>query len=176
MDGEEWKYERQRREWNEPVKIAREEYGSIVHAFNENVLRGVVQHGKTMDRGALDIVISELEWKIQDPAFEKLPFQIKQAHERFREVSVALKESSDEDITNFKEALDALFNLGLDCYLYGYHISKGKDGVYWGRNPCRDDQFKMNAALRRIAEKGGNTRLLEALRGRDDVCKKCPYI
>lgn len=173
-EGDEWKQQGERG-WNNPVKISRHEFSSIFQAFYESVLRGVAQKNESIDRSALEMTLSELDWKIEDPNFKKMPLQVQHAYQRLKELSVALKEASDIDVANFQDALYTVFLQGINCHTYGSEISRGKDGIYFGRNPCRETQFKMNSALRQAEERKGNSKLLDALKGMFDACRKCPY-
>ncbi len=170
VEGDEWKFSSQE-EWNTPEKIFRDEYTSIINAFYENVLRPVVQRGQRIDRNAISMTNSDLEWKLNDSNLKKLPFQIQNAYRRFKQLVDVLENTIDEEIEILKDVLHGLFLLGTNCNVYGNSM---KD-LYIGRNPCRNDQYVMNSAIKNAEERLEDSKLLEASRGMVDVCKKCPY-
>lgn len=163
------------RDWNSSENIATQEYSSIINAFYETVLRPMVQGHQNMDRDALEMIASDLSWKVEDDEFEKLPFKIRNAYNSLLNLVNVIKETDDVTLAEHRNLLEGYFSLGICCSTYGSSMKE----FYKGRNPCRESQVVMYSSLakarRRAEEKGMGLPLLEASGQMFDVCKKCPY-
>jgi hypothetical protein len=173
MDGEEWKNEES--DWDTLERAATYEFSSIVKGVYETVLRPVVQRGQSVDRDALDMISSDLEWKTEEDSFEKLPFNIKNAYQSLKNFVDTMRDTDDITIAEQKDVLEGNFLLGICCTSYGDNMKL----IYVGRNPCRENQIEMYSALakarRNSEQKGVSLPLLEASGQMYDVCKKCPF-
>src|SRR3989344_2457583 len=107
------------RNWESPESAPIYEYSSIIHAFYDSVLRPVVQSRQRMDRDALEMIASELEFKVQDKKFKKLPFKIQNAYQSLFNLVNTLKETSDAVIEEYSDVLHGNFLLGICCNSFG---------------------------------------------------------
>ena len=169
---DEWEIKRQMEAWNSPEKVALDEYTSIIQAHYEHVLRPIVQRVESLDRDAIEMVKSDLEWHVNDPNFAKLPLKLKRAYQTFHRFTEVLEKSDDNEVKAAKAVLQGLFRLGIACHTYG-NLGSG-DKSFRLRNPCRDHQYETLLAIKKAERKGGS-QLLKSAREMFDVCKKCPY-
>ena len=170
IDGDEWKSNGGMDEEDSPENIALDEYSSIIEAYYEHVLRPVVDEDAPLDKDALALTESELEWKIKDPNFRDLPFKIKDAYNNFYNFVNVLGTASNEEIKACKDVLDGLLALGISCSTCGEDMKE----IHVGRNPCRTEQYKTLSAIKRV-ERVGHSQLLEAAKQMAETCLKCPY-
>ena len=169
FSGEEWKFPKDDSQEN----IAVDEFGSFIKTFYET-LRPVAKNWQKLDKDSLDILVSELEWKVKDENFKKLSFKIRNAYESLLKLMTVLKETDDFTIIENRDILEGHFGLGICCDVYGPSLKRD----YRGRNPCRSEQVKMYSALakaRKRAEKITSLPVLDASGQMFDVCGKCPY-
>ncbi len=160
-------------EWNSQNRIAIDEYHSIVKSFYENVLRPFVQRGERMDRDALEMIADELQWMTKEETFAGLPAKIQNAYNCLGKLADTLKKADDTIIAVQRDILNSHFLLGICCDVYGPLMKN----IYFGRNPCREDQIKMFSTLAKARREpqGKSSSLIEASGQMFDVCKKCPY-
>jgi len=170
VEGDEWK-QTEKGEFNSPERVFRDEYTIILETFRNVVLKPFVNRSEEIDRYAISMTKSDLEWKLNEPNFKKLPFQIQDAYHRFKKLADAIENAKDEEIISHKDILSGLSNLLFNCITYGRWIEYS----HTPRNYCREDQYKTNSAIRKAEENSEPSELLEAEKGMFDVCKKCPY-
>lgn len=161
------------KDWNKAQIIFQDEYSSIVEALNENVLRPLVQKGQSLDKDALDAALMDLNNKLRSEEINVVPQKIKTAYTSLRNLAISLRDSKDEEVTQNLDVMERLFNLFIDCCSYrdGY-----MDGLYLGRNPCREDQYGLYSSLAKAKRRlYGDSKLLDAVDGMLKVCSNCPY-
>ncbi len=73
---DEWKRKAEMEKWNDPERVALAEYASIMGSHNTTVIGPLIRGGK-LDRDAIPITKLDLEFKLNDPGFAKLPFKTK---------------------------------------------------------------------------------------------------
>lgn len=175
LDGDEWKREAEKNKWNNPRKIAIDEYTSILNAHNNCMLRPIVEGQNKIDKDAVALVESDLECKINDPDFEKLSLETKKAYHNFMRFVQALKMATDEEVEACREVLKGLLHLGINCNVYGEAIAKGRDELYYGRDPCREEKYRTFSAIQKAEKEGNSSGLLKAARQMAGTCTECPY-
>ncbi len=150
IDGEDWKRKQEEEEWNSPENICLDEYASILEVFRGQVLRPLAK-GSPVDKHAVAMTKADLEWKLKhDANLKKVPLKIQNAYESLKQLAVALKTATDEELLlrSHRDVFDGLLDLTVDCDNNGYRISS----MHKGRNPCRASQYTLNSALRKAEE------------------------
>jgi|SRR3989344_1425061 len=174
MDGEEWKEDAQRAEWNSPANIWLFEYSSYMDLNFNNILRPVVHQKQPVDKLTVGMIREEIDTKLAHPQFKSIPFPIQYAYNTFREYLVALENSTIDEVESSREALKGIFRLGVNCKVFGDGIKGGEKSIYFGRDPCRESKLETRIALVH-AEKEGSSNLLESARKMAEICNNCPY-
>ena len=128
-----------------------------------------MKRGQKLDRTTVALTKSDLEWKVKEPNFENLPFNIKSAYQTFLEFVKVLESSTDSEVKASKDILKKLFHLSIKCDIYSNGMKYDK-----GRNPCRTDQYAAFSAIAKAEEKG-SSQLVEAAKKMVDTCLRCPY-
>jgi hypothetical protein len=160
--------------WNKLETIFRDEYSSIVEALNENVLRPLVQERNPLDKDALVMALSDLDNKLRSEEIKAVPIKIKNAYFNLKNLVTVLNNSKNEEITQNSDVMEKLFGLYSACSTYGGEL--GTDGIYFGRNPCREDQYGLYSALAKAKRKtSGTSKLLDAIDDTLKTCSNCPY-
>lgn len=164
-------------DWESPRAIFQHEYSSIVKAFYEVVLRPIAHQPigqpeiTTIDRDALDFTLLDLNNKTNYPQFENLPLSIKNAYTSFRNFVQALKNNKDEEVVQNLDVIRGVFPLLGNCITYGDGYMRG---LYFGRNPCRESQYKLYSSLNK-ARKNQGSLILDSIQELLGVCSDCPY-
>jgi len=159
--------------WNKMETVLKDEYSSIVESMNENVLRSLVSEKTPLNRDALDATLNDLNDKLRSEEIKTVPRKIKNAYANLKNLATVLKNSRNEEITQNLDVMEKLFGLYASCSTYG--DERGIDGIYFGRNPCREDQHGLYSALAKAKRRiSGSSKLLNAIDGTLRICSDCP--
>lgn len=165
-DGEEWKH-------NEKIVLGPEgkalgEYSSILHALNANVLVPIGMWKEKLNRAVVSFAKQDLEWKLADKNFDKLPVKITDAYQNLLDFVRTLEKASDKEIEKNNKILKGLQTLAAKCYCFGEYMSTKYNGI----NPCRAEQY---AAVGAIAKADQNSELVKSAGKIVKTCQRCPY-
>jgi hypothetical protein len=160
--------------WNKMETVLKDEYSSTVESMNENVLRPLVSKKTSLDRDALDATLNDLSDKLRSEEIKAVPQKIKNAYVNLKNLATVLKNSEDKEITQNLDVMEKLFSLYASCSTYGDEL--GIDGIYFGRNPCREEQHGLYSALAKAKRRiSGSSKLLDAIDGTLRTCSDCPH-
>lgn len=129
--------------------------------------------GERADKSILDIMLTDLDDKLDYSNDERIPQNIKLAYTNFRQFIQTLKDSSDEEVSENIDVMKSASRLFICCDVYG---AGRMSGIYLGRNPCREEQYALYSSLAKSKMRElSNSEINDAVSGLLKSCSNCPY-
>jgi hypothetical protein len=156
--------------------ILEREYESIADILNCKVIGPLAFDGKPIDKTILSMASKDLDEKLNSQEMNVVQPKIRSAYSNLKNLVNALDGTNKKEIKRNLKVMKELNNLLTSCDIHGSLISDGTGGIYFGSNPCKDEQYSLSSALSEARNKGAQySKLLDAVDGVLRTCSDCPY-